>query len=89
MAERKDRAIVNVLESVTQALHKHHNQLGDELCGLGKFQRNSLSKFKGRYDPDGAQVWIKEIKKIFRVKACTEEQKLLFGTHMLSEEAKD
>lgn len=45
--------------------------------------------FKGRYDSDGSQVWLREIKNIFRVMTCTKEQKVLFGTHMLSEEAED
>lgn len=45
--------------------------------------------FKGMYDPEGAQVWLWEIKKIFRVMSCTEEHKVLFGTRMLSEEVED
>lgn len=45
--------------------------------------------FKGRYDPEGAHAWLKEIEKIFRVMICNEEKKVLFGTHMLSEEAED
>lgn len=30
-----------------------------------KFQRNNSPTFKSRYDSDDAQVWIKEIEKIF------------------------
>ena len=56
MVGRNDRAIANAFESVAHALHKHQNQEGDELPGLGKFQRNNSSTFKGRYDPEGAQV---------------------------------
>lgn len=77
------------MESVAQALHVQQNQTGDEFRGLGKFQRNNSSTFKGRYDLEGAQVWLREIEKIFQVMACTEEHKVLFGTHMLSEEVKD
>ena len=45
--------------------------------------------FKGRYDPDGAQTWLKEIERIFRVMQYTEDQNVRFGTHQLAEEADD
>ena len=45
--------------------------------------------FKGRYDPDGAQTWLKEVERIFRVMQCSEVQMVRFGTHMLAEEADD
>jgi hypothetical protein len=34
---------------------------------LETFLRNHPPTFKGRYDPDGAQSWLKEVKRIFRV----------------------
>ena len=34
---------------------------------LETFLRNHPPTFKGRYDPDGAQVWFKEVERIFRV----------------------
>lgn len=48
-----------------------------------------MPTFKGRYDPEGAQAWLGEIKNIFWMMACTEEYKVLFGTHVLFEEAED
>lgn len=65
MDGRNDRAIVDAFESVAQALHKKKNHAGDEFYGLGKFQRNNSPKFKGGYALEGAQVWLKEIRKIF------------------------
>ena len=56
---------------------------------LETFLRNHLSTFKGRYDPDGTQTWLKEVERIFRVMQCGEVQKVRFGTHMLAEEADD
>lgn len=56
---------------------------------MGKFHRNNLPMFKGRYDPEGAQVWLRETEKIFRVIVCTNEHKVLFVTHMLSKEVED
>ena len=56
---------------------------------LGTFQRENPPTFKGRYDPDGAQTWLKEIERIFRVMDCSEVQKVCYGTHMLAKEADD
>src|SRR3954451_2353845 len=54
---------------------------------LGNFQRNNPPLFKGTHDPEGAQKWLKEIDRIFRVIDCAEDLKVRYGTHMLSEEA--
>src|SRR3954469_14875221 len=56
---------------------------------LWNFQRNNPPLFKGTHDPEGAQKWLKEIERIFRVIDCTKNLKVRFGTHMLSEEADD
>lgn len=56
---------------------------------LSEFQKNNPPMFKGAYDPEGAQKWLKEIERIFQVTECDENQKVRFGTHMLSEEADD
>ena len=56
---------------------------------MGKFQRNNPPTFKGRYDQEGAQVWLGEIENTFIVVSSIEDQKVLFGTYMLSEEAED
>lgn len=86
---RNRQAIIDALEAMDQALQGQQNQAGDEFCGLGKFRRNNSLTFKGIYDPEGGQTWLGEIDKIFWVMACTKDQKVLFGTHMLSEEARD
>lgn len=69
MVGRNYRAIVGALEAMTQALQDQENQAGDEFHILGKFQRNNLSTFKGRYDLEGAQTWLREIEKIWFSKA--------------------
>ncbi len=60
-----------------------------EVKMLETFLRNHLPTFKGRYGPDGAQTWLKEIERIFRVMQCNEVQRVRFGTHMLAEGADD
>jgi len=88
MAGRNDAAIAAALEVVAQAVGQQPNA-NAEVRMLETFQRNHPPTFKGRYDPDGAQTWLKEIERVFRVMQCTEVQKVRFGTHMLAEEADD
>jgi len=80
MARRNDAAIAAALEAVAG---------NDGVRMLETFLRYHPSTFKGRYDPDGAQKWLKEVERIFRVSQCSEVQKVRFGTHMLAEEADD
>jgi len=91
MAGRNDAAIAAALEAVAQAVGQQPNgAAGDNgVRMLETFLRNHPPTFKGRYDPDGAQNWLKEIERIFRVMECSEAQKVRFGTHMLAEEADD
>lgn len=56
---------------------------------MGKFQRNNPPTFKGRYDPEGAHAWLRDIEKVFRVMVYTKAQKVQFGAHMLTEEDDD
>lgn len=54
-----------------QAWQNQHGVV-DEFRGLGMFQRNNLSTFKGRYDLEGTQSLLNDIEKIFQVIACTD-----------------
>jgi len=92
MAGRNDAAIAAALEVVAQAVGQQPNAnvgANAEVKMLETFLRNHPPTFKGRYDPDGAQTWLKEIERIFRVMQCNEVQRVHFGTHMLAEEADD
>ncbi|XP_050920019.1 uncharacterized protein LOC127137614 [Lathyrus oleraceus] len=91
MTGRNDHAIIDALEAmshVTSQALQNQNGMIDEFCGLSKFQRNNTPTSKARYDPEGAQVWLQKIVKIFRVITCIDAHKVLFGTHMLAEETK-
>lgn len=87
MARRSYGVIVATSQVVAQAVQNNQNGGNDEFHNLGKFHRNNPPTSKGRYDPDGAQAWLKCIENIFRVMACIEAQKLKFGMHMLVEKA--
>ncbi|XP_058769023.1 uncharacterized protein LOC131642874 [Vicia villosa] len=90
MAGRNDAAIAAALQAVAQAVQNQHNAGGnDESRSLSTFQRENPPTFRGKHDPDGAQNWLKEIERIFRVMDCTEGQKVRYGTHKLAGEADD
>src|SRR4030067_482198 len=85
-------AIAAALHAVAQAVGQQPNAgagVNDGVKMLENFLRNHPPTFKGRYDPDGAQSWLKEVERIFRVMQCSEAQIVRFGTHMLAEEADD
>jgi len=90
MAGRNGAAIAAALQAMAQAVGQQHNVGGNEgVRMLETFLWNHPATFKGRYDPDGAQTWLKEVERIFRVMLCTDIQMVRFGTHMLAEEADD
>ena len=92
MDGRNDTAIAAALQVMAQAVGQQPNVGAggnDGVCMLETFLRYHPPTFKGRYDPDGAQTWLKEVERIFRVMQCTEAQMVHFGTHMLADEADD
>jgi len=92
MTGRNDAAIAAALQAMAQAVGQQPNVgvgANGEIRMLETFLRNHPPTFKGRYDPDGAQTWLKEVERIFRVMQCSEVQMVHFGTHMLAEEADD
>jgi len=81
-----------MLQAVAQAVGQQPNVgagANDGVRMLETFLRNHHPTFKGRYDPDRAQTRLKEVESIFWVMQCSEAQMVLFGTHMLAEEAYD
>ena len=89
MAGRNDTALATALQAVAQAMQQPRAGDNDESRGLETFQRNKPPTFERRYDPDGAQEWLKKIERIFRLMDCSEARKVRFGTHMLVKEADD
>ncbi|XP_050919616.1 uncharacterized protein LOC127137174 [Lathyrus oleraceus] len=89
-AGRNDEALAAAMQAMAQAFQNPPN--ADENVGsrsLATFQRENPPTFLGRYDPEGALAWLKEIERIFRVMDCTLVQKIRYGTHKLSGEVDD
>lgn len=75
MAGRNDAALAAALQVVAQAVGQQPNAnagANAESKMLETFLRNHPPTLKGRYDPDGAETWLKEIERVFRVMQCTE-----------------
>ena len=72
MAGRNDVALVVTLEAMAHAMENQPNADGNAGSrSLATFQRENPPTFKGKYDPDGALKWLKEIERIFCVIDCT------------------
>ncbi|KAI5435666.1 hypothetical protein KIW84_022184 [Lathyrus oleraceus] len=70
---RDDAAIAEALGMLAGVLGGNPNVVGlGAARQLSEFQRNNPPMVKGAYDPDGAQKWLKEIERIFRVTECTD-----------------
>ena len=90
MDGRNNCAITDALQALAQAIgNPNRGEAGGavEYQGLDRFQRNNPPSFSRGYNPDGAQNWIREIEKIFRVMACPEGKKVAFGTYTLAEKS--
>ena len=80
MAGRNDGALAASLEAMAHVMENQPN--ADENVGsrsLATFQRENPPTFKGKYDPDGALEWLKDIERIYRVMDCTPAQKDRYG----------
>ena len=65
MAGRNDAAIAAALAAMAQAVEGQQN--AGENAGsrsLATFQRENPPTFKGKYNPDGALAWLKEMERI-------------------------
>ncbi|KAI5398840.1 hypothetical protein KIW84_064284 [Lathyrus oleraceus] len=63
---RDDVAIAEALGMLAGVLGGNPNVVGlGATRQLSEFQKNNPPMFKGAYDPDGAQKWLKEIERIF------------------------
>ena len=90
MANRNDqnRQLTEALQALAQVLANQGGGAGAAAYqGIDRFQRNDPPSFKGGYDPEGAEEWVREIEKIFDVIACEEDQKVRFAAYVLIEEA--
>src|ERR1051325_10331485 len=89
-AGRNDEALAVAMQAITQAFQHPLNAVKNAGSrSLATFQRENPPTFQGKYDPEGALAWLKEIERIFRVMDCTPVQKIRYGTHKLSDEADD
>jgi len=51
------------------------------------FLRHKPAEFNSKVSPDEADAWLRKCEKIFKVMNYTDEQKLLFATYLLNDDA--
>ena len=59
-----------------------------EYLKFAEFQKTNSPSFKGAFDSDKAEEWIKTMLKVFSIFACTDYQKVAFASYMLEVDAK-
>ena len=63
------------------------NGANAEYQKFSEFQKANPPYFKRAFNPDEADEWIKEMKKIYSVLVCSENQNVAFATYMLKADA--
>ena len=64
------------------------NGMDAEYEKFSEFRKVNPLNFKGSFNPNEVDEWIKEIEKIYSVLAYSETQKVAFATYMLKLDAK-
>ena len=52
-----------------------------------EFRKAKLPNFRGVFNPDKADEWVKAMEKVFSVVDCTDRQKVAFATYILEANA--
>ena len=58
-----------------------------EYLKFAKFRKAYPPSFRGTFDPNKAEEWVKAMEKIFYVLACIDHQQVAFVTYMLEVDA--
>jgi len=80
-------AVKAIRDMAAALLRNQRQEETTESQGLVEFRRNKPPQFSGGYNPEKAELWIREIEKIFRVMNCKEKQKVNYVVFMLIGEA--
>ena len=67
----------------------NHNGPGVDLEYLKfvEFRKANPPNFRGAFNPDKADEWVKAMEKVFSFLDCTDRQKVTFATYMLEADA--
>ena len=72
----RERLLTEALNNLAQVMANQGGSGGATVYhGLDRFQRNNPPTFNGGYDPEGAEAWLRESEKIFRVSECQDHQR--------------
>jgi len=80
-------AVQVIRDMAATLLRNQRHEETTESQGLVEFGRSKPPQFSGGYNPEKAELWIREIEKIFQVMNCTEKQKVNYAIFMLIGEA--
>ena len=68
-------AMQSIRDMVAAIMRNQRHEGNPESQGLAESRRNKPPQFSRGYDPEKAELWIKEMEKIFRVMNCADNQK--------------
>ncbi|KAK4855314.1 hypothetical protein QYF36_005926 [Acer negundo] len=69
------------------AVGRGNVETGKDMVTLERFKKLGPPVFKGKANPIAAEAWLKQIEKVFTAIVCSDEQKVVFASFMLEDEA--
>jgi len=82
-------AINRLIATMAQECPDRVPPANNALRRLNLFEKQNPPRFKGGYDLEGAQTWLRELEKIFHALQCDEADKVTFVAYALSENAEN
>ena len=79
--------IVDTMQTMTIAAQPRTTIAPVKVLTVEDFLRHKKAEFTGKVSPDEADAWLCKWEKIFRVMNCNDEQKLLFASYLLNDDA--
>ena len=56
---------------------------------IERVQKLGAKPYDGSGDPEAAWLWLDRVNKVYKVKGCTDEQRVLFSSFLMEDRAKD
>nr|XP_004516056.1 uncharacterized protein LOC101501484 [Cicer arietinum] len=76
-----------VIQAQRDAQKDQRDEAASATRALNEFRRQDPHKFKREHDPDNADLWLLEIKKIFDILHCPDNVKVEYATYLMICEA--
>ncbi|KAI9160100.1 hypothetical protein LWI28_005107 [Acer negundo] len=87
LLEQQNRLLADMNHGGRNVVGRGNAGIGDVVITLERFKKLGPLVFKGKTDPIAVEAWLKQIEKVFTAIVCSDEQKVVFASFILEDEA--